>query len=83
MIGKPFPVNEQGFTGLAATNAMTVSGIKSTDNLVAVYSFTPASGLVIGRDITDFTVGSGTLTAGTIDLSSTDCWAIWTSAPAS
>lgn len=68
--------------GLAATNAMAVEGIKSGDNLLAVISWT-AAGAFVGQDKTDFTVGNGTITAGTIDLSSTTFVAIWTNAPAS
>lgn len=68
-------------SGLAATNAMAVEGIKSTDNLLAVISWT-AAGVFVGQDVSDFTVGSGTITAGTIDLSSTTFVAVWTDAPA-
>lgn len=68
--------------GLAATNAMAVEGIKSGDNLLAVISWT-AAGVFVGQDKTDFTVAAGTITAGTIDLSSTTFVAIWTNAPAS
>ena len=67
--------------GLAATNAMAVEGIKSGDNLLAVISWT-AAGVFVGQDKTDFTVAAGTITAGTIDLSSTTFVAIWTNAPA-
>lgn len=65
--------------GLAATNAMAVTGITASDNLLAVISFTPAGATPNGQDITDFTVGNGTLTAGTIDLSDLRFVAIWTS----
>ena len=70
--------------GLAATNAMAVGGIKSTDNLLAVISYVPSTGVYLGRDVTDFTVGDGTLNAATIDLSAagTKFVAIWTNAPA-
>lgn len=69
-------------SGLTATNAMALEGIKSGDNLLAVISWT-AAGVTVGQDVTDFTVGSGTITAGTIDLSSQTFVAIWTNAPAS
>lgn len=76
--GAPFEHSAEWFTGLAATNAMTVAGITSSDYLLAVVSYTSA-GLVKAHDITDFTVGDGTLTAGTIDLSGqAKCYAIWT-----
>ena len=69
--------------GLTATNAMALEGITSSDNLVAVISWTAGGAVVVGQDITDFTVGSGSITAGTIDLSSQTFLAIWTNAPAS
>lgn len=80
-----FPADHSiaSFDGLTATNAMAVGGIRSGDNLVAVWSQADDGSPVVGRDITDFTVGNGTLTAGTIDLSSTNCWALWTTAPSS
>ena len=70
--------------GLAATNAMAVGGIKSTDNLLAVISYVPSTGVYLGRDVTDFTVADGTLTAASVDLSAagTKFVAIWTNAPA-
>ncbi len=71
--------------GLAATNNMAVGGIKSGDNLIAVISWVPSTGVYLGRDVTDFTVSAGNINAGTIDLSAagTKFVAIWTNAPAS
>ena len=70
--------------GLAATNAMAVGGIKSGDNLIAVISWVPSTGVYLGRDVTDFTLADGTIEAATIDLSAvgTKFVAIWTNAPA-
>ena len=83
--GLPCNQNSGFGAGLAATNAMAVEGIKSGDNLIAVISWVPSTGVYLGRDVTDFTVAAGTLTAGTIDLSAagTKFVAIWTDAPAS
>lgn len=75
--GFQFDHSIANFAGLAATNAMAVGGIKSADNLLAVVSWT-AAGVVNGHDITDFTVADGTITAGTIDLSSRTGVVIWT-----
>jgi len=73
-----------GFAGLAATNAMALDGIKSGDNLLWVVSWTSAgAGTHVGADKTDFTVAAGSITAGTIDLSSRTGIACWTEAPAS
>ena len=70
--------------GLAATNAMAVGGIKSGDNLLAVISWVPSTGVYLGRDVSDFTLADGTIEAATIDLSAagTKFVAIWTNAPA-
>ncbi len=70
--------------GLAATNAMALGGIKAGDNLLAVISYTPSSGIALGLDKTDFTVAAGTITAATIDLSAAGLrvFALWTNAPA-
>ena len=81
--GAPFDVHEEWGAGLAATNAMTVAGIKAGSNLLAVISIHDTTGVVLGRDKTDFTVAAGTINAATIDLSSHKFVAIWTEAPAS
>lgn len=79
--GLPFQHSIGFGDGLADTNPMAVAGIKSGDNLLAVLSWPDAGTDVLGEDITDFTVGAGTLTAGTIDLSSRKFVAIWSTAP--
>ena len=65
--------------GLAATNNMAVEGIRAGDNLLAVISWLPSSGVTTGRDPGDFTVTAGNINAGTIDLSAagTKFLAIW------
>lgn len=74
----------QGYgTGLAATNAMAVEGIRSSHRLLAVISFDTGGLTPNGHDVSDFTVGDGTITAGTIDLSDLKFVAIWTSAAGS
>lgn len=66
-------------SGLAATNAMALGGIKVGDRLLAVISFAPGSGATPnGRAVSDFTVGNGTITAATIDLTGLKFKAIWT-----
>ncbi len=84
MIGG-LPCNQNiGFgAGLASSNAMAVEGIKAGDNLLALISWLPSTGVYIGRDKTDFTLAAGTITAGSIDLSAsgTKFVAIWTDAP--
>lgn len=77
--GLPFQQNQGFGNGLADTVPMSFAGIKSGDNLLAVLSWPDAGTSVRGEDITDFTVGDGTLTAGTIDLSGRKFVAIWSS----
>jgi hypothetical protein len=81
--GLPFGHSIGFFDGAADTVEMDVSGIKSGDNLLAVFSWPDAGTSVRGDDKTDFTVGDGTLEAATISLAARQCVAIWTSAPAS
>ena len=70
--------------GVAAAAATSMEGIESGDNLLSVISWVPSTGVYLGRDVTDFTVAAGTITAATIDLSAagTKLVAIWTNAPA-
>jgi hypothetical protein len=70
--------------GLVHTSALALGGIKSSDNLLAVISWVPSTGVYIGRDVTDFTVADGSITAASVDLSAagTKFVAIWTNAPA-
>jgi hypothetical protein len=81
--GLPFGHSIGFFNGLADTVEMTLPGIKSGDNLLAVFSWPDAGTSVRGDAKADFTVGDGTIEAATIDLSARQCVAIWTSAPAS
>lgn len=81
--GLPFSHSIGFGDGLAATNAMAVSGITSSDNLLAVMSWPDAGTSVRSDAVSDFTVGDGTITAGTISLASRQFVAIWTSAPSS
>lgn len=78
----PFPVSMEVISGLTATNAMTCAGLKSTDNVLAVISFTDSTGLVVGQDVTDFTAADGTITAATVSLANMKALVVWTSAPA-
>lgn len=79
--GLPFQQSIGFGDGLADTVAMAVTGITTSDNLLAVLSWPDAGTSVKGEDVTDFTVGAGTITAGTIDLTGRKFVAIWSSAP--
>lgn len=81
--GLPFQHSIGHGDGLAATNAMTVPGIRSGDNVLAVMSWPDAGGSVRGDDADDFTAGNGTLTGATVDLSSRQFTVIWSSDPSS
>lgn len=66
--------------GLAATNAMALTGIKVGDRLLSVISYAPTSGATPnGRAVSDFTVSAGAITAATIDLTGLRFQARWTS----
>lgn len=72
------PVNysECGATGLAATNAITVSGIASGDELLAVIAWAPGADPTL-IDASDATVGSGTITFGTVNTANKLLWVMW------
>jgi hypothetical protein len=76
--GLPFWHSMAGARGDAATESIPVGGIKATDYLLAVIAHDAANGSVQGLDITDFTVGAGTIEAGTIDTSDLYLWVLWT-----
>jgi hypothetical protein len=79
----PFDHSISFGAGLAATNAMAVDGIAATDNLLAMFYWASATGATPNDVVlTDVTVGAGTLTCATTDLSSQTFCAIWTSAAA-
>lgn len=65
--------------GLAATNAMALTGIKVGHRLLWVVSHEENGSIPNGQAVSDFTVGAGTITAGTIDLSNLWFTACWTS----
>lgn len=77
------PVNysEVGATGVTATNPISVPGIVTGNVLLAVISWS-AGADPAGLDLTDFTVGDGAITAGTIDTSSKLLWVVWAEARA-
>jgi hypothetical protein len=67
--------------GATSTTAIPVGGITASHNLLAVIG--EKAGVVVTHDTTDFTVGAGTITAGTSDTSSQVLTVIYTDAPAS
>jgi hypothetical protein len=72
----PINYSEAGATGAADTVAITVSGIASTNVLLAVIQWAPGEDAE-GLDLTDFTVGSGTITAATLDTTDKLLWVVW------
>ena len=81
--GLPFDHAEGFGDGLGIGVALPLGGIKSGDNLLAVISWIPSTGVVVHRAATDFVVADGKITANTIDMSAsgTKFVAIWTNAP--
>lgn len=75
----PLPMNQHvaGATGVTATNPIAVSGIKSTDILLAIVKQKPGT-LAAGLNPADFTVADGTLTSATVDTSTFTLGVLWT-----
>ena len=67
-------------TGLSATNAMATPSIRANDLILAVITVAPTAS-IDGHDNTDYTVGDGTITAGTIDNTGLTLMVIHTNAP--
>lgn len=78
----PVDYSECGANGAADTAAVSVSGIKSGDSLLAVIQW--ASGEdPVALDTTDYTVADGTITGATLDTSGKLLWVIWATPRAS
>ena len=72
------PVNYSmaGADGAAATSAIAVSGIASTDVLLAAMAW-DKSGDPIGIDVSEATLGAGTVTLDTTSTANMWVWFIW------
>jgi len=72
------PVNyaEAGAVGAADTDPVSVSGIKTGDELLAVIAWEPGNDPEM-IDASDYTVGDGTITGGTISTADKLLWVIW------
>lgn len=78
----PVDWSEVGAVGATNASPITVPGIISTDILLAVAAWDPAGGDPIGIDVSEGTVGSGTVTLSTTDTSDMQVWVIWAPARA-
>jgi hypothetical protein len=72
----PVDYSETGALGAADTVAINVSGILTGDELLAVIAWAPGSDPST-LDASDYTVGDGTITGGTIDSSGKHLWVMW------
>jgi hypothetical protein len=72
----PVDYSEVGAIGAADTEAVSVSGILTGDELLAVISWAPGADPA-PLDTTDYTVGDGTITGATIDSSGKLLWVVW------
>lgn len=72
----PINYSEVGAVGAADTDPVSVPGIAATNVLLAVIQWAPGEDAE-GLDLTDFTVGTGTITAGTIDTTGKLLWVVW------
>lgn len=75
----PMAQSQANATGLAATNPIAVPGLKSTDVLLSVVKW-KAGEIADGVNPNDFTVGAGTITHATVDLSTYILDVTWTHA---
>lgn len=72
----PVDYSEAGATGAAAAAAVSVTGIKTGDELLAVISWAPGADPA-PVDTTDYTVADGTITGATISTANKLLWVIW------
>jgi hypothetical protein len=72
----PVDYSEAPATGAADAVAITVSGIKTGDELLAVIAWSPGSDPAPVA-VSDFTVGDGTITAGTLTTDGKSLWVMW------
>jgi ABC-type sugar transport system substrate-binding protein len=72
----PVDYSEVGAVGAADTDPVSVSGILTGDELLAVISWAPGEDPA-PLDTTDYTVADGTITGATIDSSGALLWVMW------
>jgi hypothetical protein len=72
----PVDYSETGALGAADTVAISVSGILTGDELLAVIGWAPGNDPTV-LAASDYTVGDGTITGGTIDSSGKHLWVMW------
>lgn len=75
----PVPQCVAGAIGAADTDPITVSGIQTGDVLLAVAQW-KAGEAPAGLDVSDFTVGDGTITAATADTTGYYLAVVWSPA---
>lgn len=74
----PVDWSEVGAVGAADTVAITVPGIAVGDILLAVMAWDPAGGSdPVGIDVSEGTVGAGTVTLSTTDTTDHQVWVMW------
>ena len=72
----PVDYSETGALGAADTDPVSVSGILTGDELLAVIAWAPGAD-PSALDVSDYTVGDGTITGATIDSSDKHLWVMW------
>lgn len=72
------PVNysEAGAVGAADTDPISVSGIATGDELLAVIAWEPGNDPTM-VDASDYTVADGTITGATVSTADKLVWVIW------
>lgn len=72
----PVDYSETGAVGAADTVAVSVSGILTGDELLAVIAWAPGNDPTL-IDASDYTVADGTITGATVDTSGKLLWVMW------
>jgi hypothetical protein len=72
----PVDYSEVGAVGAADTDPVSVSGILTGDELLAVISWAPGADPA-AVDTTDYTVADGTITGATISTANKLLWVMW------
>lgn len=74
----PISISQVGAVGQDNAVAHAVPGIKSTDILLACFAYVPGSAPV-GVDVSEATLGAGTVTLSTTALTGKRAWFMWSS----
>ena len=79
--GLPFEHSIANAAGGPYDEAISVPGIKSGDDLLAVIGHDAATGTISGLDVSAFAVAAGAIESASVDTTGLALTVIWTRAP--